>query len=141
MDDTVIIGGEEWPVISRYTRAQALDDGVLVDVTDTAREAGFKVPVAVTAAVWALVEPTDAEAAVDGQDAAGRLWDLLWVASWAARRIEGDPGSNEVRYGVLFRLRGRPGVRAGMHKQELKIHSGGGDDGEHVLTIMLPHED
>ncbi len=29
------------PVVSSYSRAQAIDDGVLVDVTSTAREAGF----------------------------------------------------------------------------------------------------
>lgn len=39
-------------VISVHTRAQALEDGVLVDVTDWAREAGFKFPVAVTRRVW-----------------------------------------------------------------------------------------
>ena len=39
-------------VISVYTRAQAIEDGILVDVSDTAREAGFKIPVAVTRAVW-----------------------------------------------------------------------------------------
>ena len=137
-EDTVIIGGEEWPVISRYTRAQALEDGVLVDVTDTAREAGFKVPVALTRAAWGLVEPTDAEAAADGQDTQGRLWDLLWLASLTARRAS---STSEVRFSVLFRLRGRPGVRAGLHKTELKLHSGPGDAGEHVITIMLPEED
>ena len=36
-----------------YTRAQAIADGVLVDVSDTARDAGFRVPVALTSAVWA----------------------------------------------------------------------------------------
>ena len=138
-EDTVIIGGEEWPVISRYTRAQALEDGVLVDVTDSAREAGFKVPVVLTRAVWALVEPTEAETAVDGQDVQGRLWDLLWLASLAARR--GEAGSSELLFSVLFRLRGRQDVRAGMHKEQLKMHSGPGDDGEHVITIMLPQED
>ncbi len=35
------------PVISVYTRAQAIEDGVLVDVSETAREAGFRIPVAV----------------------------------------------------------------------------------------------
>ena len=34
------------PVISAYTRAQAIEDGILVDVSETAREAGFKIPVA-----------------------------------------------------------------------------------------------
>ena len=40
------------PAISAYTRAQAIDDGILVDVSDTAREAGFNIPVAVTRTVW-----------------------------------------------------------------------------------------
>jgi len=38
--------------ISTYTRRQALDDGVLVDVSEMAREAGFRFPVAVTHAAW-----------------------------------------------------------------------------------------
>ena len=40
-------------LISTYTRAQAIDDGVLIDVSDVAREAGLKYPTAVTQAVWA----------------------------------------------------------------------------------------
>ena len=40
-------------LVHAYTRAQAIEDGCLVDVSETAREAGFKVPVALTAAVWA----------------------------------------------------------------------------------------
>ncbi len=44
-------------VISTYTRAQGIEDGMLVDLStgelgQLAREAGFKVPVAVTAAVF-----------------------------------------------------------------------------------------
>ena len=40
------------PILSAYTRAQAIEDGFLVDVSDTAREAGFGIPVAVTRSVW-----------------------------------------------------------------------------------------
>jgi type I site-specific restriction endonuclease len=36
--------------IHSYTRADAFADGYLVDVTDTAREAGFRFPVALTRA-------------------------------------------------------------------------------------------
>ena len=32
------------PIIHSYTRAQAIEDGILVDVSDTAREAGFTIP-------------------------------------------------------------------------------------------------
>jgi len=40
-------------IIYAYTRAQAIEDGELVDLSETAREAGIKFPVAVTRAVWA----------------------------------------------------------------------------------------
>ena len=39
-------------VIFRYTREQAIADGVLVDVSETAKEAGFRLPVAVSRAAW-----------------------------------------------------------------------------------------
>ena len=38
--------------LSAYTRAQAIADGILVDVSETAREAGFNIPVALTRTVW-----------------------------------------------------------------------------------------
>ena len=63
------------PVIFSYSRAQAIADGVLVDVTEMATEAGISVPTAVTAAVWErFVKVPDG---VDGQDERGRLWDVL----------------------------------------------------------------
>jgi hypothetical protein len=39
-------------VIDAYSRAQALADGVLADVSPVAREAGIIFPVALTRAVW-----------------------------------------------------------------------------------------
>ena len=43
-------------IISAYTRADALRDGVLVAVPgDLARELGIRVPVAVTTGVWGAV--------------------------------------------------------------------------------------
>jgi hypothetical protein len=41
---------EEMEIISRYTRAEAISDGVLIDVTETAREAGIVHPTAITQA-------------------------------------------------------------------------------------------
>lgn len=49
---------EGFEVIHAYTRAQAIEDGVLVDLSDLAREAGFRFPVAVTLGVWAVLNPT-----------------------------------------------------------------------------------
>ena len=40
-------------LIHAYSRSQAIEDGVLIDVTATAREAGSRYPVAL-AATWGL---------------------------------------------------------------------------------------
>lgn len=52
---------DDAPVVHAYTRAEAIEDGFLVDVTETAREAGFRVPVAVTRGVWAEAVEWDAD--------------------------------------------------------------------------------
>jgi len=128
-------------VISVYTRAQAIEDGVLVDVSEIAREAGFVVPVAVTAGVWALVEPSEQEEETWGQSVQGRLWDVLWMAWVEIRRKAGSGDEPKLLYELLFQIRGRHGERNGLRKFQLKLHSGPGDNAEHVITIMLPNED
>src|SRR5947209_13543473 len=78
---------EEADLIHRYSRADALRDGVLIDVSQTAREAGIRWPVALTRAVWercVRVPP-----GVACQDEAGRLWDVLWLLRWAVARQNG----------------------------------------------------
>ncbi len=81
-------------VISTYSRAQALDDGVLIDAGPMAQEVGFRWPVAITAAAWAdCVAWTDADNACQvHQDQTGRLWDVLFMAHHAVHssRSGGD---------------------------------------------------
>jgi hypothetical protein len=43
-------------VIFSYTRAQAIADRALIDVTPTAAEAGFRFPVAVTSDLMGAIE-------------------------------------------------------------------------------------
>jgi hypothetical protein len=126
-------------VISTYTRAQAIEDGVLVDVGSTAQEAGFKWPVALTTAVWAdcVAWTEDDSRQQVYQDESGRLWDLLYMASHAIRSSK-DSGDR-----LLFQLYRVP--RDG-HSTEailvtLKLIVGPGDAGEPVITILLPNED
>lgn len=74
-------------VIFSYTRAQAIEDGELVDVSKLAREAGIKFPVAVSRAVWArYCEVPDGTV---GQDVNGRTWDVVWMFRAVARRFDG----------------------------------------------------
>lgn len=115
-------------VISIYSREQAIADGVLVDVTPTGKEAGFKVPVAVTAAVWAILDPSQDDAA-RGQSATGRLWDVLMMLRANARN------DDTVLFDVLI-------AESDKHRtQPLKAVIGPGDDVAPVITIMLPNED
>ena len=127
------------PVVSVYTRAQAIEDGFLIDVSETAREAGFRIPVAVTHTVWErLVALPDGYCGY--QDEAGRLWDVLWMARHYALRAS---GSDRVTMSVLVRdirkdLRDsdRPPRR---HCPVVAI--GAGDDGAPAVTVMFPEDD
>jgi hypothetical protein len=81
--------------ISSYSRAQAIADGVLIDLTTAADDkgqrlcpqAGLKVPVAITRAAWAQTieaggswKPEGDGEVLElkgGQSLTGRLWDFM----------------------------------------------------------------
>lgn len=118
-------------LVYAYTRAQAIADGVLVDVTELAKEAGIAFPTAVTAAVWEKY--VRVPKACPWQDETGRLWDLLWAMRCA---IAGAERTHELTFQVL--VQNTPG-RA--QPATLKAVCGPGDDGRPVITCMLSHED
>ena len=126
-------------VISVYTRAQALADGVLIDAGSMAREAGFRWPVAITAAAWqdcVCWTESDSERQTY-QDLSARLWDLLFMAAHAARtKATADPQ-------LLFELHRVPrdGRSIAAELTTLKLVVGPGDNAEPVMTILLPLED
>jgi hypothetical protein len=120
-------------LIYAYTRAQALEDGVLVDVSKIGKEAGFKVPVAVTQAVWGLIEDIPPRAHWESID--GRLWDVVKMGWFAAQRCK---ETDTLWYKMLMN-RNEHGHR--VQALILKLHIGGGDNGEPVVTIMLRNED
>src|SRR5512135_2686634 len=92
-------------LIFSYTRAQAITDGVLVDVSELAKEAGFRFPVAVTAGVWA--ECVAVPDGVTGQDETGRLWDVLNVLRFATAKQKED--GERVNFAVHVRNDNREG--------------------------------
>jgi hypothetical protein len=105
--DLTAFGGffEEADVVSRYTREQAIADGVLVDVTEWASatkgfHGGFTCPVALTAALWAAVEaiPRSLRGAASVR---GRAHDVLWMASLALRGAFAR-GDDRARFEVLL---------------------------------------
>jgi len=121
----------ETEVIYTYTRDQALSDGVLIDVTAMAKEAGFSCPAAITAALYAELNPNSREGSF-GQSYEGRLWDVLFMAQMAARRAIWDSQTVFcVNLAVCPEKRGR----LQKHLLNLWLIIGPGDQHEPVITI------
>ena len=113
-------------VIYSYSRAQAIEDGVLVDLSnvDSIRQ-HWKHPFACTSAVWAIIEEALKQ---DSQDVSGISHDISTMAKLALR---GGRERDRVLFTVI--ITGR--------KHSLKLHIGPGDTAAPVLTLMLPNED
>mgnify|MGYP001449044328 CR=1 FL=1 len=125
---------DEWPVVFSYSRKDALADGVQVDVTETAKEAGFSIPVFLTDTVFN--QYVKVPEGVECQDEAGRLWDILQVLRYAIKQTK----TEESR--LPFQLF----VRNDNEKARLvTLHAVCGaldiDDASPSMTIMLPTED
>ena len=121
-------------LIYSYTRQQALADGVLVDASDLAREAGFVFPVALTETLYHSYVVPALDLVAEGQSIAGRLWDLLFVLRFAIAKAR---DTDIILFKVLFLMSaGSTPVSIA-----LKAICGLGDDGEPVITAMLVDED
>ena len=122
-------------MIYSYSRADALNDGVLVDVSETAREAGIIFPTAMTIGSYAECVGWDNDVEKVYQDVSGRLWDVVFMLTHAIKSKR-NPGSQ-----IHFKLMSVPRGETEAVEVELKAIIGPGDEGEPVMTILLPHED
>jgi uncharacterized protein DUF6573 len=128
----------EFDPISIYTRAQAIEDGVLVDATAepfaaVTRE-HFKVHVAMTAAVFALIERAVDDPRCDN-DYPGVWHDICWML----RTTISLESASSSRSALLFKVAIAEAGRSRLWT--LKALMGPGDRAEPCLTIMLPDED
>lgn len=113
-----------------YTRKEAIADGVLVDVTETAKACGLRYPVALTLACWKKC--IRAREGVGIPTEVSRLFDVLTFLLFGC--IENGEDVPE----FLF-------TQCVVHGNEveevtLKAHRGPGDDLETVITVMLQNE-
>ena len=121
---------EDADVIHSYTRAEAIADGVLIDVSKQAAEVGITLNTAVTPGVWAEL-------------IGNPKWEGWGSEDRRLKRLLAD-ACNELertRDGLaLFciRLSDKGAVVGEIH---FRAHSGPGDNLEPVLTVMLSHED
>ena len=122
------------PVIFSYTRKQALADGFQVEVTKTAQEAGIRLPVFITRAAFekfVAVPP-----GVEGQDEAGRLWDVVWMLRFAIQRAK--PGVSRLPAAFYCRNDHRD---AKLRKLIAECGPLDIDDPQPSITLMMPDED
>jgi hypothetical protein len=136
--------------IYSYSRAQAIEDGVLVDLNDPSftfrpglnicAEAGIKYPVAMTVAAYSATVSEPGTPLPPGQDISGRLWDVLTMF-----KVEAKQGGEKIHFPVsVVNWVSADGERINRTKREtviLKAICGPGDNGEPVITVMLPDED
>jgi hypothetical protein len=108
------------PIISSYSRAEAIEDGALIDVSSTAREVGLRFPVAFTRAVWDLARDFE--------------YGLLCILR-SAIRAPRAAGAPEVVLHVLFFTTESP-----ISQITLRATVDPGDEGGPVVTVMLPDE-
>jgi hypothetical protein len=121
-----------------YSRKQAVADGVQIDVTDTARKAGFRYPVFLTHSVWERY--VSVPETVTCQSVDGRLWDVLIMLHYAT--LKNTKGRDDGE--LLFRLNVRNSDRASKPSLvTLKAQCAAldFDDPRPCITIMLPDED
>lgn len=80
---------QDWKIVSTYTRAEAVRDGVQVAVPhELSREAGIKYPVFITEKVYNRYVPAPETMAYENSEA--RLWDILFMFFWKARLTDSD---------------------------------------------------
>ena len=123
-------------IISSYSRADAIEDGVLIDGMvgdfESVSRQHYKYPVAMTAGVFAIIEQA-VEAKKYCNDYAGIWHDILSMAK-QGRDIAGGTGKT---FSVIIQR----WDRMPRNIEEMKILCHPGDHAKPVLTVMLPHED
>jgi hypothetical protein len=129
-----------------YTRAQAIEDGVLVEMpTEKLREAGLIFPVAMTSESFArCVEWTDIDTQQAGepQDVSARIWDVLWMLRQSIKGAIGKRVSEqEYHYPVIVLGDHEHDGKYTRKEVTLKAICGPGDNAEPVITVMFPWED
>ena len=129
-------------LVFRYTRKDAIRDGVLIDLSQgefgaLLHNAGFRYPTAMTDTAfkqYVTVTPAMRQA---GQTEQGRLWAVLKGLGLAV----GDSQAKQVQTDtLLFHFYTITETNQAVRCQ-LKVVAGHDDDGNPCVTIMLPNED
>lgn len=119
--------------ISVYTRSQAIDDGFLIDLSESAREVGFTVPVAITSEAFVRcihLEKEDVKTL--GVSESERVARLLRTLLLKIRNTRSE-NLDQCRFEVTFQAVSHG--RAVEDRATIEATIGPGDEGEPVITL------
>ena len=108
-------------VISSYSREQAHEDGVLVNVDDYDGAGNFKFPVSFTQALFSRLERGNGS---DAKTLDARVWDVCYMAR------HGEMRGSDSYFKVIV----------GRSTLALRANCGPGDDPAPVMTIGFPED-
>ncbi|WP_054943583.1 DUF6573 family protein [Paenibacillus ihuae] len=118
-------------LLSQYSRAEAIGDGLLVDITTWTKRGGITYPVALSRSVWLEIIEPDESAKAACESLMGRLG--RFVLSLRNEMIKGE--GDRIDFQVTFSVDGHPkdfSLYAMLHP---------GDNFEPVITVMEQDEE
>lgn len=121
-------------VIHKYTRAQAIDDGFIIDCTEIAKSSGFKVPVGLTRQSWEYC--IEYRGRLD-EKAKSRIEHtrLIGLMTHTFIEVRKQRDASDVEF--FYNLTPDNPQREKGTMIKLNVNIGPGDDLEPVLTISL----
>ena len=137
----VTVVDDEVEVIHTYSHRQAVEDGLLIDVSDTARRMGFDVPVFVTNTIWTEVICPDR---VIGRLQVGLF--LAYVKGILRNLHEEDALEDDlIELPMTLPMVGvhvvdRDGKEVEPEERTLWLHLDANDAGEPIFTILFPED-
>ena len=129
---------ENWDVIYSYTRKQALEDGVLIDVTKWAAASdnfpsGFTCSVVFTNSLWMAVQNLpNLDRGID--EIRNRAINIIYQGARAIRSAM-KIFEDEALFDVMLPQKGKDSETT-----QLLIQSHEGDEGEPAVTIGFPED-
>ena len=132
---------DEVEVIYTYSHQQAVEDGMLIDVSLTARRMGFDVPVFVTNTVWAeAICP-------DGVNCGSRTGLFLAYVKGILRNLHEEDALEDdlIELPMTLPMVGvhvvdREGKEIEPEERTLWLHLDANDEGEPIFKIMFPED-
>jgi len=116
-----------------FSRARAIEDGELIDVTKQAKELGIRFPTALSARLWAEAVAVSFESDEDSTKA-----EELRVKALLEQAV----GQLESKQNKCDRFKYLSTRLIGISRElDLMAAISPGDDGREVLTVMFPNED